>query len=406
MKVNLAILFEQDLQAGGGYQQALNAALLANSLPKEFIKVRCFTLNKKNIKILNNLDIKAEFLNLSFLIKLVIYLKTTPRYKFIGYFLNIFFNKSFLEKKLKPFDIDIIYFLSPSRLAADLNNLNYIYTVWDISHRDDPEFPEVRFDEEFEFREMKFKKILPKAHSIIVDSDFSKKNIAKKYLLDEKRLHVIPHEPSYFIKNHKYKFKEKKQYILDKNSYIFYCAQFWPHKNHVYIIDGINLLAKKYGIKLNIIFSGSDKGNLSYLKQYVKTNGLEERVKFLGFVSDNEMIDLYANALALVMPTYFGPTNIPPLEAFKLGIPVLYSDLDGLREQVGNAGLLLNLNDEVSLADNLYNLISDNNLRIKLINAGFRRLDEINSINRSEVLKDIIKDFYRKKKTFNMQFYK
>ena len=91
---------------------------------------------------------------------------------------------------------------------------------------------------------MKFKKILPKAHSIIIDSEFSKKNIARKYLIDEKRLHIMPYEPSHYIKNYKFTFEEDKQFILDNNSYIFYCAQFWAHKNHVYVIDGIHSLEK------------------------------------------------------------------------------------------------------------------------------------------------------------------
>ena len=56
------------------------------------------------------------------------------------------------------------------------------------------------------------------------------------------------------------------------------------------------------------------------------------------------MASLYKESIALVMPSYFGPTNIPPLEAFNLGVPVLYSDLPGLKDQVGDAALLLDLN--------------------------------------------------------------
>ena len=76
-----------------------------------------------------------------------------------------------------------------------------------------------------------------------------------------------------------------------------------------------------------------------------KKYNLEDQVRFTGFVSNEEINYLYSQSLALVMPTYFGPTNIPPLEAFKLNVPVLYSDLPGLRDQVNDAALLLNLND-------------------------------------------------------------
>ena len=52
---------------------------------------------------------------------------------------------------------------------------------------------------------------------------------------------------------------------------------------------------------------------------------------------------LYSQAFALVMPTYFGPTNMPPLEAFKFKIPVLYSNIKGLKEQVEDVNIALDL---------------------------------------------------------------
>jgi len=59
------------------------------------------------------------------------------------------------------------------------------------------------------------------------------------------------------------------------------------------------------------------------------------------------------------MPTYFGPTNLPPIEAFHLGVPVFYSDLAGLREQVEGAAFLMDLGDADSLASQLDALLSD-----------------------------------------------
>ena len=65
----------------------------------------------------------------------------------------IFLKKTFAEK------IDLVYFVSPSRLAADLKKLNFIFTIWDLCHRDNPEFPEVKKDNQFETREKIFKEV-------------------------------------------------------------------------------------------------------------------------------------------------------------------------------------------------------------------------------------------------------
>ena len=93
------------------------------------------------------------------------------------------------------------------------------------------------------------------------------------------------------------------------------------------------------------------------------------------------------------MPSYFGPTNLPPLEAFQLGVPVLYSDNVGLRDQVGDAALLINLKDPNSMALLLKNLIEDEQLRRRLIAAGFGRLKHFDAYDRVEVLQKVIADF-------------
>jgi len=147
-------------------------------------------------------------------------------------------------------------------------------------------------------------------------------------------------------------------------------------------------------IKIGAIFSGSDQGNLNYIKEMTKKLGLDIQVRFIGFVSNEEMKYLYSQSLALVMPTYFGPTNMPPLEAFKLNVPVLYSDLPGLRDQVKEAALLMDLNDPQSLVLNLKKLVNSDDFRNNLINKGKLRYKELVSDNNNlSVLKKIIENF-------------
>ena len=135
--------------------------------------------------------------------------------------------------------------------------------------------------------------------------------------------------------------------ILDKylitNPYIYYPAQFWAHKNHSYILYAIKDLQERFDTKINVVFSGSDKGNLKYILDLAKELKISKSVNYLGFVESNEIPILYKNSIALVMPSYFGPTNIPPLEALTLSIPIIYADINGAREQLGNAAIFVNL---------------------------------------------------------------
>jgi glycosyltransferase involved in cell wall biosynthesis len=81
--------------------------------------------------------------------------------------------------------------------------------------------------------------------------------------------------------------------------------------------------------------------------------GLEQNVIFGGFIDDEALFTLYKNAAALVMPTFFGPTNIPPIEALFLGCPALLSDIGGHREIMGDAALYFNPADDDAIFESM-----------------------------------------------------
>jgi glycosyltransferase involved in cell wall biosynthesis len=114
-------------------------------------------------------------------------------------------------------------------------------------------------------------------------------------------------------------------------------------------------------------------------------------------VPNEEIPYLYKQSLALVMPTYFGPTNLPPLEAFSLDVPVLYSDKVGLRDQVGNAALLMDLCEPMSMACHLAELIETPELRERLVKNGRVLLTKYTDESRLSVLKMVLYDFRRRR---------
>lgn len=394
--IRLGVIFDQELFSGGGYQQALNALLLTQELSSDVVDVEVFTTFKQNVAELQNYKITASYICLRFVDKLTIHMRRYSRlFKLSGFFR--FFSKfNRFEKVLVNRKIDIVYFLSPSILARDLEELNYIMTVWDLCERDAPEFPEVRRNSEFEIRDENYRSILPKAVAVLVDSEYGKKGVVRYYGIDENRVFVIPFQAAQGVRG-KCKVNlepvdfEKKYSVCFP--YVFYPAQFWAHKNHVYLLEGLRILEVKYGIRVGAVFSGGDKGNRQYIEEYSINLGLKDRVRFVGFVKNNEVAGIYRNAIALVMPTYFGPTNLPPLEAFELGVPVLYPDKPGLRDQVGSAALLMDLNDPGSMADHIKNLVNDGQLKDELIQAGKIRLAELDSVCRAPILQKILQDF-------------
>jgi len=96
-------------------------------------------------------------------------------------------------------------------------------------------------------------------------------------------------------------------------------------------------------------------------------------VYFLGFVPSNDLVSLYRNAFALTYVTFFGPENLPPLEAFALGSPVIASNVPGSKEQLGEAAILVNPKNTREIAFAIKSLYDYSELRRTLIQRGFDR---------------------------------
>jgi glycosyltransferase involved in cell wall biosynthesis len=135
---------------------------------------------------------------------------------------------------------------------------------------------------------------------------------------------------------------------LKKYHFFFYPAQFWAHKNHVNLINAFERFVVKYP-NFKLVLTGSDKGNLEYVKRLVEEKGLMEYVVFPGFVPQEYINTFYTNAAALTMVSYFGPTNMPPLEAMELGCMVIASNLAGHREQMGDSAIYVDPLDVLSI---------------------------------------------------------
>jgi hypothetical protein len=194
--IQLAVIFDQVLYAGGGFQQALNAALDSKKISQDIANVTFYTYHDSNIKILEDIGINAKVYNLNIFDRFERIIRQRIRNQKLLKLWKYFFKYSKFESIMINNRIDIVYFLSPTILFKDLEITNYIATVWDLCHRDFPEFPEIRDNKTFQIREKMYVEMLPKAVAIIVDSKLGKENVVKRYLIDSDRVCIIPFSPS------------------------------------------------------------------------------------------------------------------------------------------------------------------------------------------------------------------
>lgn len=290
-----------------------------------------------------------------------------------------------LDFYLKRDNIDLVYFLSP----FDYQDVSipYILTVWDLSYKSVGIFPE--FISCYNKREILFKKAISNASFIVIGNRVGKEEICKFYNFDEKRIKIIPMPTPDYIFTNKINDSILDKYELRNSKYLFYPAIFWAHKNHIRLVKAMKKL-KKQGFKL--VFTGTNDFVKEYIENKIKEYDLEKDVLILGFVTKEEIIALYKNSWCLAYASFLGPDNIPPLEAMALEVPVICSDIEGMREQLGDCALFFNPVDENDFVEKIEQL-KDENLRNDLIRKGKALADNCGIKNYVSKIFAIIDDF-------------
>ena len=404
--MKIAVICSNRLQSAGAFQYELLNCKIINNQKKDNLKYYFFCFSEK-VKIdFKNENIDLIYLNRNFIDSFIDFILTFKIfYKLLKRIENIFFRLDFhylsnlmqkkfinsYEKKLDKYNIDIIYFPSPSIIAPKIINIPYIFTLFDLNFRSHLEFPELTQNKEYDKRDFYYDKVLKKSHKVIVCSKTLKNETIEYYNINNKRIEIFPYLPNINklddVLNKKY---SDKFNLYCK--YIFYPATFYAHKNHNYIINLIKTLKNKYNIDTKAYFVGSNPGkvgNFNSIKQKIISHNLEKNIFLFEFIPNEAMPYFYKNAISLVMPTFIGPNNIPPLEAIAYDCPVLYSDLFEFREQFGKHVNYIDLFDIEDGVKKITLLMNDKiflNQTIKLQKDFLSQWNEISFYDKLEIV--------------------
>ncbi|MGY4619530.1 glycosyltransferase involved in cell wall biosynthesis [Bradyrhizobium sp. USDA 4472] len=369
--LRLAVMLEQALEVGGGFQQPLNDLLwLRDWAAGSGNEIVVYSPYPRTLEIVREFGVEARLLKFGVLDYVFLFLKYCRPFDLVQIGLEL---RSAFERALIRDGIDVVHFTSTSKRHLLLYQLPFIITIFDGSHRDTPEFPEVRTFGEFERRELLFGLASIKAAMVIINTPELTEALYRRYGMERERAICIPFSPSTYVS------KSVPDAAADaavlakyrlEPGYLFYPAQFWPHKNHITLLAALALLRER-GITERVVLCGSDRGGRDKIVAAIKAYGLSEQVSIIGFVESSELGALYRGAAALAMPSFFGPTNLPPLEAWAVGTPVIYPE--AFKVQAGDAAILFDYDDPNSLADAIVNLRTEGT-RARLSEAGHRRL--------------------------------
>lgn len=212
---------------------------------------------------------------------------------------------------------------------------------------------------------------------IISVSEATRRDLRSHAMVSDDRLHVIPNgfdretfgafdpeaAPSSVLKP-----------LGIRGPYLLYVARLeHPGKNHVGLLEAFALL-KKRAYPHKLVFAGSPWCGSEAIDQAVQRLGLEEHVIFTGYVPNEVLPALYANADLFVFPSLFEGFGIPLLEAMMAGLPICASNRSSIPEVLGDAGLLFEPDDPQDIAGSIQRILDHSDLRAKLIGIGRTRV--------------------------------
>lgn len=162
----------------------------------------------------------------------------------------------------------------------------------------------------------------------------------------------------------------RRKYNLPQQ-FLLYVGTIEPRKNLRRLVRALHRI-RRYGFRQPLFLVGSDGWRMGELHAEIERLGLEDAVRFTGYVPTEDLPGLFSMATLFVFPSLYEGFGLPPLEAMACGAPVLTSNSTSLAEIYGGGAYLVNPRDEQELAAALMELLADEDMRRDLARRGRR----------------------------------
>lgn len=280
-----------------------------------------------------------------------------------------------IDEWISQLDPDVVFFPLPYPVSDLLKKANLVTCIQDLQHEYHKQF---FLTENLILRYRFYDESAIYSKRIITLSEYSKSTISHIYNINPERIDIISpaiDETVCWEPTQKQINRTLAKYQLNPG-YLFYPANFWPHKNHEILFRSLQRLQAIGITNLKLVLTGQPPTDKNDFKCLVKKYGLKGKVFHLGYVDRVDMPCLYWGALALVFPSYFEGFGIPILEAFKTKCPVIAARTTSIPEVAGEGALYFDPEDEKQLSRHIQTIIDDLDLRQELLLKGLDRVNQ------------------------------
>jgi len=236
---------------------------------------------------------------------------------------------------------------------------------------------------------------------IVTISQSSKNDIIKVYKTNQEKVAVvypgIKQEDSIKYKEVSMEELQKKYHI--SKQYILFVGTLQPRKNVARLIEAFTKIeispSKNQDLELVVI------GKKGWLYEEIMSApqkfGVEDKVKFLDFVGDDDLPSIYKHAQLYVLPSLYEGFGLPVLEAMKYGCPVATSNISSLPEAGGDAALYFDPESVDDIAKTITKILEDEKLRKSMIQKGYEQIKKFSWEKSAKEVLDVLQQVAEKK---------
>jgi glycosyltransferase involved in cell wall biosynthesis len=160
------------------------------------------------------------------------------------------------------------------------------------------------------------------------------------------------------------------------NDFLLFVGTIEPRKNLLTLIRAFEEVLKTTSLRPQLVIAGQEGWLTDELFDYVKNRDFGDRLRWTGYVSDEDLCALYSSCRVFIYPSIYEGFGLPPLEAMACGAPVITSRIPAIVETVGTAACLITPTDVHALSRRIIELWKDTGQRKKLSVAGQARAAE------------------------------
>ncbi|MBK5292429.1 MAG: glycosyltransferase family 4 protein [Acidobacteriia bacterium] len=248
-----------------------------------------------------------------------------------------------------------------------------VVSVHDVSFLEHPEyFPHTRA---LQLR-YTVKRTVQRAARILCPSEFSAQAVRKAYGLDESNVTVVHNGVSSQFRPIS---REHAQASLRARlgipcPYVLMVGDLQPRKNQTGLMEAFEQLIRQHpSLPHHLVLAGQDSWYAARVKQRAAKSAIASRIRFTGFVTDDQLLELYGGCDAFVFPSFYEGFGIPILEAMACGRAVACSNTTAAVEVADGAALVFDPTSTAEMTRALRDLLLDTELRTRMERLGTQR---------------------------------